>query len=173
MPSRRSDRGEKIKRLPHESDLESTNRKAMTATTLAPLFGLPGLGILAGAAAVHTNVSAKADVAKKNERIEGVFPDDTIIQLTDSILQSAAGRPFNFSISEGKKKKAMAREALMAMMLNGILSPEVTGPLDLEAQLNKFEQEVNVDRAKNKGNPKTVHPATARGNRKAQEKTST
>ena len=208
MPSRRSDRGAKLKQLPHESDLENTNRKVLTAVTLAPLFGLQGLGILGGAAAIHTEASAKADEKERLEKaveprhgrppVPDHFPvdesggvrsfhnfdknltheisDSTITQLTDSILQSASGRPFNFSISEGKKKKAVAREALIAMMLNGILSPETEDGRKiqtLEEQLNNFENTVNKDRAKRKGNPTVVHPETQKGNRKAQRETST
>lgn len=177
MPSRRSDRGNKLKRQPGESDLALTNRKTMTAVTLAPLFGLSGLGILAGAAAIHTDASAKADEEKKKKKKKkisnGVLAGDTIKQLTDSILQSASGRPFDFSMSDKQDKREASRAALKAMMLNGILSPEITGPFDIEQQLNKFEHEVNVDKAKAKGNPKTVTPEQVRANKKEQRKTST
>ena len=173
MPSRRSDRGNKLKQQPGESDLALTNRKAMTAVTLAPLFGLQGLGILAGASALHTGASAESQVKDKPVTVESKTSGDTIEQLTDSILQSAAGRPFAFSITDKKEKQKAAREALKMMMINGILSPEVTSEFDLSQQLNQLENDVNVDKAGKKGNPKTVHPETQRANKKAQSKSAT
>lgn len=46
---------------------------------------------------------------------------DSITQLTNSIMQSAAGKPFDFSISAEMRQKEIARQTIRLMLLNDLL----------------------------------------------------